>query len=146
VQWLLFAPSVRAALPPTEPLATWIFAGFGVALLIGSTRRFALERRLVEQQHAAAANEKMARAFLAVRDLANTPLQTIESATAVARILHPEADVPLGQIERALDKMRKLSRLLSRHEPSIRWREGDESFDATLRLEDTGGGPHTDKH
>ena len=137
VQWMLFAPSLRATLARGEPMATCIFAGFAVVILVVSARRFALERRIVEQQHEAAALEELARAFLAVRDFANTPLQTIESATAVARMLHPEARTQLEQIQRALDKLRTLNQLLSRHEEHLRWHKGDESFDATSRLEDS---------
>lgn len=134
VQWALFAPSVRAELARGEPMVTCIFALFGIAILIVGTRRYAIERRLVEKQREAAALEQLARALMAVRDFANTPLQTIESATALARMLHPDAAAQLERIERALERLRGLNQILSRHEAHIHWEPGDESFDAVDRL------------
>ena len=137
VQWALLAPSVRAELARGEPMTTCIFALFGIVILVFATRRYAIERRLVEREHQAAALEKLARALLAVRDFANTPLQTIETATALARLQHPDSATQLDRIERALDRLRGLNRLLSRHEAHIRWQPGDESFDAVAQLAKT---------
>ena len=133
-QWALFAPSVRAQLAQGEPVTTCIFAAFGVIILVVGARRYALERRLLAQQHEVAEMERLARTMLAVRDYANTPLQTIETATALARLQPPAADVQLSRIERALERLRGLNRILSRHEAHVRWRPGDESFDPVERL------------
>ena len=75
-----------------------------------------------------------------MRDFANTPLQTIETATALARLQPPDAETQLQRIERALDRLRVLNRLLSRHEVHIRWRPGEESFDAVEKLAGDGDG------
>jgi hypothetical protein len=141
VHFALFAPSVRAELARGEPLTTCIFTLFGLIILVFARRRYAIERRLVQREHDAAALEQLARALLAVRDFANTPLQTIETATALARLQHPDAGTQLQRIERALDRLRGLNRLLSRHEANIRWRPGDESFDA---IEELARGPDGD--
>ena len=138
VQWALLTPAVRAHLARGEPLVTCIFAAFGVALLIMATRRIALVRRLAQKEQEAASLEQLARALLAVRDFANTPLQTIESATALTRLHHPESDVEMRRIERALERLRRLNQLLSRHENHIRWEAGDESFDPIARLQAVG--------
>jgi len=134
VQFALFAPALRLGLARGEPLVTCIFAVFGLIILIVGTRRYALERRLLENQHRAAALEELARSMLAVRDFANTPLQTIEAATALAREQHPAAATQLGRIERALERLRALNAILSRHESHVQWERGDESFDALERL------------
>ena len=134
VQFMLFAPAVREQIAVGEPVTTCIFAAFGVVILVVGTRRYALERRVVEQQQQAAALERLARAMLAVRDFANTPLQTIEAATALARLQHTTPSEPLERIERALQRLRELNRVLSGHEAHIRWGPGDESFDALERL------------
>jgi hypothetical protein len=134
VQFLLFAPALREQLTRGEPLVTCIFAIFGIIILIVGTRRYALERRLLEQEHEAAALQKLARALLAVRDFANTPLQTIEAATTLARLQHPEAAKQLEHIDRALDRLRGLNRVLAHHENHLRWQPGDESFDALEEL------------
>ena len=64
-----------------------------------------------------------------------------EQAAAGVRVNvygHGEATVETG--------LPVLNQLLARHEPNLHWRDGDESFDATSRLEDTGGRPRSDKH
>ena len=134
VQFLSFPPSVREQLTRGEPVTTCIFAAFGVIILVVGTRRYALERRLLEQEHEAAALEQLARALLAVRDFANTPLQTIEAAMTLARLKHPEAHEPLARIEHALERLRGLNRVLAHHEQHIRWEKGAESFDALEEL------------
>jgi hypothetical protein len=136
VQWALFAPAVRAELARGEPVVTCIFAVFGVIILIVGARRYQLERRLLEKEHQTTALEQLARALLAVRDFANTPLQTIETATALARLQHPDVGAQLLRIERALARLRGLNQMLSRHEAHIRWQPGDESFDAVDELAD----------
>jgi hypothetical protein len=134
VQFALLPPSVREQLARGEPMTTCVFAAFGVIILVVGTRRYALERRLLEQEHQAAALETQARALLAVRDFANTPLQTIEAAAALARAQHPEAADQLARIERAIERLRGLNSILSHHEVHLRWQPGDESFDALEKL------------
>jgi len=134
LQWWLWGPAERAVLARGEPIPTCIFAAFGLVLLVFAARRYALERRLVAEAKEAAALEELARTLLAVRDFANTPLQTIASATALARLRHPDVSVELVRIERALKRMQELNSLLARHEGHIRWRKEDESFDAVERL------------
>ncbi len=134
VQWARFAPSVRAQLAQGEPATTCIFAVFGLIILVVGARRYALERRLLEKEHREAALEQLARALVAVRDYANTPLQTVEAAATLTRLQHPDAEVQLGRIDRALERVRGLNRLFSRHEAHLRWRREDESFDPVERL------------
>jgi hypothetical protein len=133
-QWWRFPASLRAQLTKGEPWTTFIFAGFGLGLLVLSARRFAVERKLLQEQHEAIALERMVRLALAVRDFANTPLQTIASAAELLRLRRPETAGEVAIIERALARLQRLNRLVSRHESAIRWREGDEAFDAFERL------------
>jgi hypothetical protein len=134
IQWLTWDAAQRAVLARGEPVPTCIFAVFGIVLLVFCHRRYAIERRLVEEREQSKALEDQARTLLAVRDFCNTPLQTIESATALARLRHPEAAIELRRIERALLRMHQLHRILSRHETHLRWTKEDESFDAVERL------------
>jgi len=134
VQWMLWGAAERAVLARGEPVPTCIFAAFGLVLLVFAARRYALERRLVAEAKEAAALEELARTLLAVRDFANTPLQTIEAAMTLARLKHPEAHEPLARIEHALERLRGLNRVLAHHEQHIRWEKGAESFDALEEL------------
>jgi hypothetical protein len=134
VQWVLLAPDVRARLAAGEPWVTLVFGFVAMALLVQSSRRYALERKLLRSEHEAQALDRLARSFRAVRDFANTPLQTIELATALLRTRCPDSLRELEIVERALGRLRVLDELLSRYDRDARWRTDDESFDAEQRL------------
>jgi hypothetical protein len=51
-----------------------------------------------------------------VRDLANTPLQTVELSVAMLRRQAPHLGSIIDRIERALDRLRLLSTTLSQYE------------------------------
>jgi hypothetical protein len=73
---------------------------------------------------------------MAVRDLSNSPLQTIESATELTRMRHPEYAHELEPVGRALDRLRKLDELLARCEVQTDAGSHDgTSFDAEALLE-----------
>jgi len=82
----------------------------------------------VRAQTKAADAERFMRKFLAVRDLANSPLQSIEATLAVLRIRHPDSGAQWDRLERQIDRLRKLSTVLSRYEPET-WTVTDRSFD-----------------
>jgi hypothetical protein len=130
IQWLLFAPGVKAHLAVGEPAVTCVFAVFGVVLLWQSRRRFALERKLVIRHQEALAADQLARVALAVRDFANTPLQVIESAADLARLRSPNRAAELEIIARAINRLRELNKVLAAYAGDIDWQKGGESFDA----------------
>jgi hypothetical protein len=135
--WLWLPPALRAQVVHGEPWATCIFAAFGLALLVVNARRFVLERRLVEEQQEAASFQRLARVLLAVREFANTPLQTITCIAGVIRLRHPAASREVAAIDRALERMRELNAILSQHADSVRWTAEDTAFDAAERLRST---------
>jgi hypothetical protein len=104
-----------------------IYAIFGIVLLVQSHRRFLRERRMAHAQAEAAALERLARDFLAVRDFANTPLQTIDSTTALLALRHPELAGELKPIERALARLREMNGLLARHDSALKWDKATEA-------------------
>jgi hypothetical protein len=130
LQWSLFAPEVRASLAVGEPAITLVFMAFGLALLVQSLRRFALERRLVRRQEEAVTLERLARALLAVRDLTNTPVQTIEFTAALLRARNPELGPALERLDRAIASLHELNHVLADYEADVEWHPGGESFDA----------------
>ena len=94
----------------------------------------------MQREHEAAALEQLARQLLAVRDFANTPLQTIETATALARLQPPDTETQLQRIdfERALDRLRVLTPLVVAGGVHPGWRPGP--FDAVEKLAGDGDG------
>ncbi len=129
------------ALHPSPPLLeaeTWVllvFGVFGLVLLGYRLRGQAKEKQSLDARAAAEAVAITARTFLAVRDLANTPLQTIEFTNALLRTRNPELLPLLDRIQRSLEKLRQLNSMLQQYEPKIEWKSGEESFDSVARLE-----------
>jgi hypothetical protein len=116
-QWIGFPAPLKHALPVGEPWATVGFAAFGLVLLLQQSGRLRLERELARRQEEIAALDRLAHAFLAVRDFANSPLQTITCAAALVRIRHPDMKKELDLIGRSIERLRQLDDLLARYIP-----------------------------
>jgi hypothetical protein len=140
-QYALFPPEIRGRMAVGEPWATAVFVFFAVVLLIQTHRRYKLERRAARAKEEAASLERLARAFLAIRDYANTPLQTIDCTTALVALTNPELATTLAPIGRAVDRLRDLNHLLSKLQSRVDWRSGDTSFDPERMLQDVGKDP-----
>jgi hypothetical protein len=121
-----------------EPGSTVAYGIFALALLAVQVRRQSSERLLAETQAETLSMERLAKTALAIRDLANTPLQTIELSLALLRRLAQDAPSDwarhLDQIDRAFERLRDLNRILDRAghtAPGV----ARESFDAQAILE-----------
>jgi hypothetical protein len=122
--------SVQRHLPLGERWSLVAYGLFAVALLIHRLLRITFERRLVRAQSEAAAAQKLARTLLAVRDFANTPIQTLELGTELIRQAHPELRPLLDRLDRSIARLMELNRLLLSYERHLRWSPGDESLDS----------------
>jgi hypothetical protein len=138
IQLATFSPAIRAKLAVGEPWATIGFGAFALALLVYHLHRLELERRMTAAYADAVAKERLARALLAVRDLSNTPLQTIELSLALLRAVGPKDErahaSAFDRVERALRSLRDLNRLLSERVDQVNWNPDHESFDSVERL------------
>jgi hypothetical protein len=117
-----------------EPAASIAYGIFGCALLLYRLRQVGAEEAMLRVQLEAAALDQLAHTYLAVRDLANTPLQTIELGVALLRIRPTDRADTLAAMARALARLRELNQLLVIHKAHVRWRPGDESFDPAESL------------
>jgi hypothetical protein len=104
-----------------EPWATVAIAAFAAVMLVFWSRRDARERRLSRAYEEARARERVARVLLEIRDLANTPLQTISLSTALLRRQKPELQSVLGRVDRALQKLSELDTITRRYEEHLVW-------------------------
>jgi hypothetical protein len=134
-QWWLLEPGARDRAAAGEPWAMLAYATFAAILLVQGRRRFRIERNLARAQQEAASLEQLARTLLAIRDFANTPLQTITSIADRITLQQPWLSADLAPLQRALGRLRELNQLLSHHESRLQWRPGEESFDARRVLE-----------
>jgi hypothetical protein len=134
VQHATFAPGVRDRMSAGEPMTTLFFALFALCLLYYRSRRQALAAELDRAHGEAEALKKVARRLLAVRDLANTPLQTIEANTALIDrldVVRPYA----GRIQRSLDRLRRWQELLDEEATRTGWGLDETAFDPRTILE-----------
>jgi hypothetical protein len=114
-----------------EPWTILIYAVFALALLAYRAQRIALARRMLRVRTESIATQRLARAFLALRDFTNTPLQTIELAAVILRRQHPELAPILDRIDRSVDRLYRLNNTFSVYESQIEWTEEDLTPDPT---------------
>ena len=127
-------PEVRATIPQ-EPTGIMAFALISVALVFYRRRQLRLELRFATTRAELLGTERLARTILAIRDLANTPIQTIELCCELLRIRSTlEADV-VARMQRALARLCDLSELLRKYEGAVPWRKEDGSIDSIEQLQ-----------
>jgi hypothetical protein len=128
-KFYVLAPEIQRALPVGEPWVILPYALFGGVLLAYRLRGLKMEREMLRMDAERVAAERMARAFLRLRDYANTPVQTITFSAQLIRAQAPQLGVILERMERAIERLKMLSRALDRYESAHQWRPGDESPD-----------------
>jgi hypothetical protein len=117
----------------SEPWITLFHALVALGLLAYRVRQQEQSLEFSRARAETAALERLARVAVAVRDAANTPLQTLEVSTRLLETRHPEARPIADRIARAVDRLRQLTQLLAGYERE-EWHQGDESFDSAQRL------------
>ncbi len=121
--------AVRAHLDAGQVWIVVAYAVAGAILLAYRLRSQALQMRVIRADSDATAARRVARVLLAARDLANTPLQTLEFSTSLLRSRHPELEGILARIDRAVSRLRDLGAIFGAAEERVDWAPGDESFD-----------------
>jgi hypothetical protein len=121
-------PIVRAA----ENLQPWTSALIGlsaVGLALYRAHRQREEVRLIVARERATALERLTRSFLAIRDIANTPLQTLEVSLSLLTARHPEDRDLASTMQRSVVRLRDLNHVLASEAPELVGTAGEESFD-----------------
>lgn len=134
-QFMLFSPDVRAHMPFGDPWSTMFFGGFALGLLFYRRRA---DRLVHEAAHAIADGEsyqRFARAMIAVRDLSNTPLQTLMNSITLLRMQSPELRETADRLDRAVSQLTDLEKATRPFEHQLVLRPGDESWDPKAILE-----------
>jgi hypothetical protein len=109
---LRFGMVAGAPTAADEPGVLIIFMTVAIVLLLLRVRGAASERALASVKADMASSIELNRRLLALRDLANTPLQTIELGASLLARQYPQARVVTGALERAVIRMRDLKPLL----------------------------------
>lgn len=129
VQFALFEPAVRASVPYGDPWATIAFGGFALALLVYRLRADRAARAVARAQAEVESYQLYARAVLAIRDLSNSPLQTLINTIAILRARGPELDTIADRLERTAARLTELEEATRPFEEILDLEDGDASWD-----------------
>jgi hypothetical protein len=130
IQTLFWPAGMRTLLPVGEPWVTVVFGLAAAGVLIFRRRAATLQRELVRARAERIAAARVARLSMAVRDLANSPLQTLSSGV---ELLSGEGRDVRDRMERALHKLHELGETLNRADEALGFRT--DAFDAQAELE-----------
>lgn len=125
VEFTRFDPITRTHLAYGDPWATLAFGGFAIGLLLFRHRTMRRERSLVEMQVELAAFGEIARYALTIRDLANTPLQTLTWCIDLMRSGRVPASEIAPFVERAVSRLRSLERMVGESAHALTWSPDD---------------------
>jgi hypothetical protein len=131
----LFTDDLRSHIAIQEPWSSLIFVI--VAFFIYRHRLKAIELMQVASKLTAErkALDDLARIFLGLRDLTNTPLQSIELTAGLLSSNKLSAPQGATYLERALVRLRDLSQILSSYEQEVDWSNTTHAFDAVTLLQ-----------
>jgi hypothetical protein len=129
VQLYTFPPALREQ-QTGEPWIILVYGIFATVLLLYRAQRMAADQARIRAESDARAMQRLARSFLALRDLTNTPLQTLVLSAAQLRERNPGLEELAGRIDRAVERLQEATRIAHDYEQHLRWEPGDTSFDA----------------
>jgi hypothetical protein len=115
---------------PWEPWITLVWGGTASGLLVFRVRTQRIEQRLQKARAEAESLERVARLLLAMRDAANTPLQSLEVGVSLLQQRSPENAALLVTMERALTRLRSLSTRMAVADPLLDWDSLEASIDS----------------
>jgi hypothetical protein len=120
--------AVRDRVAHGEVWAVLMFTVFSVVILFGRLRSERLRDQLARSHAEGALLAQTSKRFLALRDLANTPLQTLEAtATLLERI--PDARAHAERTHRALTRLRDWQTVIMKESEKLTWDLEHVSFD-----------------
>jgi hypothetical protein len=134
LQYSLWAPAVASRIPDVEPAATLLCAVMGVALLSAQRRHARAMRELTRSAAVNSELQQLEDLTLRMRDLTNTPLQTLRLSGEVIRCQHADLTPIVDRVDAALAQLQQLNGALA---PlgALEWRADHLSFDALAGVE-----------
>jgi len=118
-----------------EPWVTGLYATIAVFLVGFRAHHRDVARHYARARAQTDALTEMSRFFLALRDLQNTPIQTLEIDTAILERRHPESATAIKRMRRSIAELRDISRRLSRYDRIVQWETESDRFDPQAALE-----------
>lgn len=118
-----------------EPWITFLYGGIAVFLVAFRAQHRVIAQRYAKVRAQTDALTEMSRFFLALRDLQNTPIQTLEIDTAILERRHPESATAIKRMRRSIAELRDISRRLAKYDRLVQWEPGSDRFDPDAALD-----------
>jgi len=117
---------------PIQGWQPWsnLFAALGLVLLtLYRAHRQRQEVAILVEAEEARGLQRLVAAYRAVRDLVNTPLQTLWVSASLLSARYPDAAEVTAKMERSVQRLNELNDALSDDAPVVEWPPGAEAFD-----------------
>lgn len=130
---LLLDDPIRARMSAGEPFAIIAYGVFALVLLGFKQRSYALRLELQRARAEKVAIERVARVAMALRDLANTPVQTLELIRQQLLAVDPQWRRQTDRMGRALERLRRLNDLLGPYQAAVTWDDEGRALEREIR-------------
>jgi len=137
-QYFTFPPQALQWIPTEEPGATVAYAAFAVVVLLFRLRGRKRAREALAAHEQAKMLRKSAQLILAVRDLVNSPVQSLSIDAELIRARHPDLAPVAERIQRSIHNLSRLNALVSKQAEALSPHLGQESFNAQEVVEGFG--------
>lgn len=134
VQYANFPVDIRASFPVQEPWSMILYCVIAFFILRYRLRSIELQRKVAQMFAERKALDDLARIFLGMRDLTNTPLQAVEITSKLLASGHLSQQEASEYLEKSMIRLREVSELLTIYEKNIDWNHTTSSFDAITSL------------
>jgi hypothetical protein len=121
IHHLMLAEALRARMAAGEPFGVIAYGMFALVVLAFKQRGYMLRGELEHERSEKLALERVARVAMALRDLANTPVQTLELVRQRLLTDDPQLAIQTERMGRALERLRRLNDILAPYQSSVVW-------------------------
>jgi len=121
VHHVMLADALRARMTAGEPFGVIAYGMFALVVLGFKQRGYALRAELEHERSEKLVLERVARVAMALRDLANTPVQTLELVRQRLLTDDPQLRIQTERMGRALERLRRLNDILAPYQSSVIW-------------------------
>jgi hypothetical protein len=121
VHHLMLAEAIRARMSAGEPFGVIAYGVFALVILGFKQRGYTLRDELEHARAEKVALERVARLSMALRDLANTPVQTLELVRQRLLSIDPRLRIQTERMGRALERLRRLNDILAPYQSAVVW-------------------------
>lgn len=121
-QWGCFPADVKIIVGEQEPWATIAFGMAGLFVLAYRLRTRFIEEQIFRARTEVESTRRLAQVFLEIRDMMNTPLQSIEISTRLLGRAHQDRREVLAQLQQSCNRLREINELLKKYEDKLEWK------------------------